>query len=444
MAKIVPFRGIVYNPRKVENLADVATPPYDVISHQEQIGFYDRHPRNIIRLILGKTYETDTETDNRYTRSAACFRDWLSEGVLVQDESAALYLTSLEFPLHSQPVTRWGLIALVGLEPFDKGVILPHEKTFSRIKSERLDLMKSCHANFSPVFSLYPDSEQVILHELQAACTGKSPDMKFTDIEGQIQKLWRITDPAVQQKISGYMKEKSIFIADGHHRYETALNYRQWVSENTPGFSPDHPANYIMMYLCGMEDPGLVILPAHRVLRTVDPEIKDRFISAARDFFDITSFAIEPESLLLSEPENWDSIMETRQNRTHIGVVAGNRSKVWLLAVKPGVMKHLYGQEMSDNLLELDVTVLTRLILIDLLGLDRGKLDSPETITYSSRIKTALKSVRSGDAEMAFILNPTRIDQVQRIAESGEIMPRKSTYFYPKVITGQVINRLTA
>jgi uncharacterized protein (DUF1015 family) len=443
MAKIVPFRGIVYNPERVENLASVATPPYDVITPREQLAFYERHPWNIIRLILGKTFEKDTPQDNRHTRSAGFFNAWLSEGVLVQDPSPAFYLTSIDFSVQSRKITRWGVISLVALESFDKGVVLPHETTFSRVKSERLELMKSCHANYSPIFSLYSDAKQLVLNTLRQSFSELTPDMKFVDTYGHLHQLWRVTDAAVHQRISGFMNDKSIFIADGHHRYETALNYRQWVADRTPGFSPEHHANFIMMYLCGMEDPGLVILPAHRMVKAISPEKMDAFMTVAKTCFDVSRVSPAPESGTLSEAENWDRILNAGSPLTRIGVVIRNHPQGYLFSLKPGVMQQMFGSEMSARMLELDVTVLTRLILMELLGLNNSQLDDESIMSYSSRTEVALDAVRTGECDAAFLLNPTRIDQVKRIAEAGEIMPRKSTYFYPKVITGQVLNRLT-
>lgn len=437
MAKIVPFRGIVYNPERVENLASVATPPYDVITPREQLAFYERHPWNIIRLILGKTSEKDTPQDNRHTRSAGFFNAWLSEGVLIRDPSPAFYMTSIDFSVHSRPITRWGLISLVALEPFEKGVVLPHEKTFSRVKSERLELMKSCHANYSPIFSLYSDSRQMVVNTLRQSCTETAPDMKFVDTYGHLHQLWRVKDAAVHRRISDFMNDKSLFIADGHHRYETALNYRQWIAERTPGFSPEHPANFIMMYLCSMEDPGLVILPAHRMVKGISPEKMDAFITAAEDCFDISRFSMETGT------EQWDGLLKDGGSRTRIAVVIREHPQGYLFGLKPGIMQRMFGGEMSGQLLELDVTVLTRLILMELLGLNHGQLDDESVMSYSSKTGVVLEAVKNGDCDAAFILNPTRIDQVRRIAEAGEIMPRKSTYFYPKVITGQVLNRLT-
>ena len=443
MAKIVPFRGVVYNPERVENLADVATPPYDVITPREQLAFYERHPWNIIRLILGKTSETDTPQDNRHTRSAGFFNAWLSEGVLVQDDSPALYLTSLDFSVHSQKITRWGVISRVVLEPFEKGVVLPHEKTFSRVKSERLELMKSCHTNYSPIFSLYSDPRQMVLNSLRQSCSGMPPDMTFVDTQGHRHQLWRITDASVHQRISDFMNGKSLFIADGHHRYETALNYRQWIAARTPGFSPEHPANFVMMYLCGMEDPGVVILPAHRMVKGISQEKTDAFLTAAKDCFDISLFSTESGINPGVAAEKEDGIVDAGSSRTQIGVVLKNHPKGYLLSLKSGVMQRMFGSEMSAQMLELDVTVLTRLILMALLGLNHGQLDDESIISYSSKTDVVLEAIGAGDCDAAFILNSTRMDQVKRIAEAGEIMPRKSTYFYPKVITGQVINRLT-
>jgi len=451
MAKIVPFRGIVYNPERVENLANVATPPYDVITPQEQLAFYERHPWNIIRLILGKTSEKDTPQDNRHTRSAGFFNAWLSEGILVQDPSPAFYLTSIDFSVQSRKITRWGVISQVALEPFENGVVLPHEKTFSRVKLERLELMKSCHANYSPIFSLYSDAKQLVLNALKQSCSEMAPnmkpdmkpDMKFVDTYGHLHQLWRVTDVAVHQRISDFMNDKSIFIADGHHRYETALNYRQWIADRTPGFSPEHPANFIMMYLCGMEDPGLVILPAHRMVKAISQEKMDSFITAAEACFDISRFSMESGIGPGTEIEKWDSLLNTGSSHTRIGVVIRNHPQGYLFSLKPGVMQRMFGHEMSERMLELDVTVLTRLILMELLGLNHSQLDDESIMSYSSKADVALEAVRTGDCDAAFILNSTRIDQVKRIAEAGEIMPRKSTYFYPKVITGQVLNRLT-
>ncbi len=440
MAQIVPFRGILYNPEKINDFSDVVAPPYDVISPQHQEQLHQRHPNNVIRLILGKVEKNDTAQNNRYTRAAAFLKTWLEEKILVRDQLPALYLSSVEFPIENRFVTRFGLVALVRLEPFEKGVVLPHEKTFSKVKSERLELIKACHANFSPIFSLYSDHNG-ILDTLKQTTVHHNPDMEMFDSNGFLQKLWRITDTSVHQAISEAMVNKTIFIADGHHRYETALNYRNWIARHTRYFSDDHPANFVMMSLSSMEDPGLVILPAHRILSHVGAEAIDAFGKKIEHYFEITTFDFKHREMDTVR-EQFITALHSNNERNCIGVYMKNRQAFTLLTLKPGVMEKLFSDEIPKSLRNLDVTVLTRLIFMDILGFDQNRLDNEKLITYSSIDKEAIGTVLNGDYDVTFILNPTKIEQVEQVARKGLIMPRKSTYFYPKVISGHVLNSL--
>lgn len=441
MAEVIPFKGILYNTRKINNLADVVAPPFDVISEQEQNQFHERHPQNIIRLTLGKIAENDTPTDNRYTRAAECLNRWLTDDIILLDKKPAFYLTSMEFLFEGNSVTRYGLIALIRLEPFEKGIVLPHEKTFSKVKSERLELMKACHANFSPIFSLFSDEEKRIYTTLKNAVRGRSADIAFTDKNEQKHTLWRITDNSVHQYISDTLKDKKIFIADGHHRYETALNYRDWLSTRVSNFNGYHPANYVMMYLCSMEDPGLIILPAHRMLNEVPVEKRESLIQKTKDYFDITTlpYRADQHKKNLSE---FISILKSNTSKHCIGICMKDRPELHLLTLKPDVMEHMFGDEMPEVIRNIDVTVLTRLIFMEVLGFDQARLDNEKLIAYSSIAEEAIDKVFAGKHDIAFILNPTRIQQVRDIANAGLIMPRKATYFFPKVITGQVMNKL--
>ncbi|QTA83187.1 DUF1015 [Desulfonema limicola] len=440
MAEIVPFKGIMYNPEKIKSLADVTAPPYDVISPEEQEMYHKKHDQNIIRLILGKIFETDTQQDNRYTRAAEWCKQWHKQDILVKDIDDAFYFTSIEFMASGRIMTRYGLTACVKIEPFEKGIILPHEKTFSRVKSERLELMKAAHMNFSPIFALYSDPDN-ILETLKKEVQGKIPDSDFTDMAGHRQVLWRITKPDVHQYIKEKMKSETLFIADGHHRYETALNYRNWLAETIPDFSPDHPGNYVMMYLSSMQDPGMLIFPAHRLLKNIDPDIIDSFISKAEQYFDLSVIPFkEHESDRI--PDDFMSGLQAGNDSKTIGVFLKNSFNLYLLALKPNVMDKLFAQELPQALRELDVTVLTRLIFMEILGFDQARLDNEKLISYTTIPQEAVKKVLNNECDMAFILNPTKIEQVQNIARQGLIMPRKSTYFYPKVITGQVLNPL--
>jgi uncharacterized protein (DUF1015 family) len=441
MAEIIPFRGILYNTNKIENLADVVAPPFDVISEKEQVQFHERHPQNIIRLTLGKITQNDTPTDNRYTRAAECLNRWFSDDIILLDKEPAFYLTSMEFLFEGNRVIRYGLIALIRIEPFEKGIILPHEKTFSKVKSERLELMKACHANFSPIFSLFSDEENRIYNKFKHAIGDKSADHAFMDKTGLKHKLWRITDHSVHQYISHALKDKQIFIADGHHRYETALNYRNWLSLQMSNFNGNHPANYVMMYLCSMEDPGLIILPAHRMLNQVPAQKRESLIRKAKDYFDIITL---PHSDVEHKEDlsQFLSMLKSNASKHCIGVCMKDRPELYMFILKPNVMENMFGDELPEVLRNIDVTVLTRLIFMEILGFDQARLDNEQLIAYSSIAEEAVDAIFAGKHDIAFILNPTRIQQVQDIADAGLIMPRKATYFFPKVITGQVMNSL--
>ena len=439
MAEIIPFKGILYNPKKINDFAKVITPPFDVISKKDQQNFYESHPNNIIRLILGKSGHNDTIHNNRYTRAADQLNNWLSDGIMTQDTKPAFYLTAIDFSFKNKKVTRYGLIALIRIEPFEKGVVLPHEKTFSCVRSERLELMKACRANLSSIFSLYADCNHVF-GLLREAALKNEPDLNFTDDSGILHRLWRITDANLHRHVFDSMKDSSIFIADGHHRYETALKYREYLSENDPDFTEDHPANYVMMYLCNMEDPGLIILPAHRLLTGVEDSGLDTLIRKAEDYFDIKTIAYKEETFEKAQ-EEFISDLKSDASKNIIGVFMKNRREFYLCTLKMNVMEQKFSTELPETIRNIDVTVLTRLIFMEILGFDRERLDNDKLIGYSSIAEEAVEKVNAGKYDIAFILNPTRIEQVRRIAEEGLIMPRKATYFYPKVIVGQVLNK---
>lgn len=436
MARILPFQGIHYNSDKIGDYANVTTPPYDVIPEAKRDVFHERHPHNVIRLILGKPTETDTVQNNPHTRAAAYFRAWLSEGVLQRSPAPALYLTAVDFPFNGALVRRYGLIAAVGLEPFEKKIILPHERTFSKVKSERLALMKVCHANFSPIFSLYRDSGD-LFNALVSATKKIETETDFYDDAGHRHMMWRLTDPTLHGFVAEAFSDKTLFIADGHHRYETALNYRNWLKETRPGFDETHPANYIMMSLSSISDPGLVILPAHRILKDLSGTRRDAFLQRSEEYFDIATLSggAEGQMELMNRLQP-----EKPGNRFGVGMKGDPSFYLWTL--RPGVMERLFGSELPPSLRHLDVTVLTRLIFMELLEFDQQGLDNEKAITYASTAEDAIDAVRSGGHAICFILNPTKIEQVRQVSAEGLIMPRKSTYFYPKVITGQVMNDL--
>ncbi|MBC2710383.1 MAG: DUF1015 domain-containing protein [Desulfosarcina sp.] len=411
MATVMPFKGILYNPGKIADSADVTTPPYDVISPDDQAAFYERHPNNVIRLILGRARATDTARDNPHTRSAAYYRQWMSQGILKQGKQAALYLKSITYVHEEKAITRYGLAALIGLEPFEKRVILP-----------------------------YPDDGGV-LSTLEQAVDKSAPIVDFRDDQGHRHRLWQILDPAIHRQVAEAMRDKRLFIADGHHRYETALNFRKHLKDTDPSFSDRHPANYVLMYLCSMNDPGLIILPAHRLLKAVSMEDMRQAVENARNYFEVSEYPFTPGDRQRVE-QNFLAALNDRASRQCFGIYAHKSPVFYLLTLKTGVMDQLYKDELDASLRSLDVTVLTRLLFMKILGFDQKRLDNEQLIGYASTADKALQSIDTGAYDVAFILNPTRIEQVQEVAQKGLIMPRKSTYFYPKVKSGLVMTTL--
>lgn len=440
MAEVLPFRGIRYNPENLNDMADVITPPFDVISEQARNDFYDRHPNNIIRLVLGKSFPGDAQTQNRHTRAAGYLSRWLKEEILIRDQAPAIYLTSVDFSVENRTLTRFGLIARVRLEPFEKKIILPHEKTFSKVKSERLELTKACRTNFSPIFSLFPGGMNM-LETLRAEFCDRAAEIDLVDPAGHRHKMWRLADTRTHVDIAGALKEKKLFIADGHHRYETALNYREWLAGRTSGFEPAHPANFVMMYLCSMDDPGLVILPAHRLFKDLGAEELGAFLPGVNKYFDITEIPFRDDTRSAAQTQ-LSTALFARKAENAIGVFVKSTSEFYLIRPKPGTMTALFGKELPEVLMDLDVTVLTYLVLMNILGFDQHRLDNEKLVGYASGVDQAIAEVAAGNYDIAFILNPTRIEQVRRVAEAGQIMPRKSTYFFPKVLTGLVMNQL--
>jgi len=440
MATVTPFRGIRYNLQTITNGADVTAPPYDVISPDEQAAFHHKHPNNVIRLILGAAKATDSDRDNPHTRSDNYFRQWMTDGILQQDEHPSLYLKSISYTHAGRTFTRYGLIALVALEAFEKRIILPHEKTFSKVRSERLQLMKATHCNFCPIFALYPD-EGDILGDLVAAVGTMTPEVAFTDDDGHRHGLWSITDDAIHHRVAEAMQDKRLFIADGHHRYETALNFKAHLEATDSNFNDRHPANHVMMYLCSMSDPGLIILPAHRLIKAIDAQKLSRAMDTAQTYFDVAEYRFGPgdrrkvETAFLAD-------LEEGKNRQRFGIYGHGAPVFYLLTLKTGIMDRLFADQLDVSLRSLDVTVLTRLFFMQILGFDQRRLDDESLIGYASTAGKALAAIDKGAYDVAFILNPTRIDQVQEVAQKGLIMPRKSTYFYPKVKSGLVMNTL--
>ncbi|MGQ9689022.1 MAG: DUF1015 domain-containing protein [Desulfobaccales bacterium] len=440
MAQVVPFRGMYFDVARIGDLSKVVTPPYDVIRPEEREVFAATHPNNMVHLILPPPRPGDNPLENRYTRAAALFRQWQKEGVLRRDHKPAYYYWETSFDHEGRRYTRRGVAALVRLEPFNKGIILPHEQTFSQIKADRLELFKSCQAHFSPIFALFPDPDHRILKDLAQGAPSE-PLLSCIDVEGREQRLYVVTDPEVQRAVYQAFRPLQLFIADGHHRYETALAFQKWMKERYPLTSPRASFHYMFMYLANLHDPELVIHMAHRLLR--GPRLKrleeGRVLGRLADFFEVTPLS-PPSQDAAAYAHYLQEELATASRGDTVFIMVGFGLKAWRLKLREGVRQKVLARDMHPALAALDVAVLNYLVFDKGLGLDAKALDDQETFQYSSTVEEVIQLLAAKEVRLAFILNPTKIDQVQEVALNHLIMPRKSTYFYPKVMTGLLLN----
>ena len=441
MAIIAPFKGLTYNLHMMQNLSNLVAPPYDVISDGEQKAYYEADPHNVIRLILGIKKTGDTDWDNTYTRAADYFRRWKSEGILVHGNEPSMYVTSHTYdPGNGQPRrTRWGVIALIRIEDEESAVILPHERTFSAHRNDRLKLMRACGAQFSQIFGLYEDADNVIFEAINKSID--SPPLTAFDFDdGTEHRMWILQDHNVFKKMADFLSKKSIFIADGHHRYETARNFRNIMRAKYGRRPLNRSYEYVMTYLSNMNDEVLTILPSHRLIKIVPDFQIEPFLERVEKWFTIASFSSSPsvtyECRLMK-----DRLEDAGRSNTAIGFYLHKSGRCYLLSLKQGARDEM-GDDLHHSLKKLDVLALSRFILQKGLGFTRDELDNEEIFHYQSSMEKAVSQIYSGNFQMAFLLNPTKIDHVKEIAGNSLVMPRKSTYFYPKLLTGLVLNKI--
>jgi uncharacterized protein (DUF1015 family) len=445
MAIVAPFRGLTYNFNQKKDVSKLLAPPYDVISEEQREKYYHSDSHNVIRLILGKKKTGDTDWDNKYTRAAEYFQRWQSEEILVRADKPAMYLTSLSFnPGDGEGLrTRWGMIAVVKIEDEGSGVILPHEQTFSAHKDDRLSLMTAANAQLSQIFGLYEDPENSISNAFRAA-VDFSPQISFSFEDGISHQMWAMEDhPVLFRKVAAAMKDKTIFIADGHHRYETARNFRN-IMRARHGQKPSNKSyEYVMMYLSNLSDKGLTILPSHRLIKDLPDFEPDKFMERAVKWFEITRLPAPTDNPNIAERVSGlrQTLAEKGHGSTAIGFYSHMSDQIYILSLKPGARDAL-GQDIHPALKELDVLVLSRLLLQKVLGFNKQDMDNDELFHYQSSLEETFLQVSSKSHKMAFFLNPTKIEHVKEIANNRLVMPRKSTYFYPKILTGLVFNKI--
>lgn len=428
MIDVIPFHGLLYNPNIIDSLEEVTAPPYDVISPAQQEALYQKNPYNVVRLILGKEYENDSENDNRYTRSAKVFNDWTNEGILKKDDKSAYYLYSQEYEFEDEKFCRIGFFARVGLQNFNEGNIFPHEFTLSKAKKDRTRLLSACHANFSPIFGLYSDPKGEIDSFLNEVI--KKKPLAAIDDGLVLHKLWRMDNAEKNQKISELIQDKKIYIADGHHRYETALAFTQKNKDTVADNS------HVMMFLTNMDSGSMSIFPIHRVVKI--PILLDHefFLKRLGEYFNVIPWTTE-----INEAEIKNRLIELGKDCITFCVYMGKGKTYTLIANDPkNILSLLDGDEPKD-LQALDVMQLHVIIFREILKIDTRKKENQEYVSYKVNSKEAMKMVDSGKYDAAFFINPTKIKEVRRLAGMGIRLPQKATFFYPKLLSGLVINK---
>jgi uncharacterized protein (DUF1015 family) len=434
MADIRAFRAFRYEMGRVGSLGDVIAPPYDVIDPALQQTLYDRSPYNVIRLILNKESPSDTATDNRYTRSAHVLKEWLADDVLVQDSARALYAYHQDFEVEGQRFTRRGFLARVRLEPFGTGRIYPHEETMSGPKADRLKLFHATAMNLSPIFGLYPDPGDEVTAKLDAVTSHTLP-LQATDHLGVVSKLWPVTDQSIVSAVTGMLGPKPVFIADGHHRYETGLRYRDDRLAAGDVLESEHPANFILMMLVSMSDPGLLILPTHRLVSGIPGLTAEKLAELLSSYFTLEKIGTGDKAAR----DAWDLIeMDGSQEVLGFGTVADD---VWQIArLKSTEPMDRLAADHSPAWRGLAVSILHVLVLDDLLGPKAGKLECK----YVHLLREATDAVNSKQCDLTALVPAATMQHVEEIAGNLEKMPPKSTYFYPKLLSGLVLNPLNS
>jgi uncharacterized protein (DUF1015 family) len=429
MATIKSFRGTRYNPQRIGELSSIISQPYDRVRHGLQDKYYERSPYNVVRIIRGKETPEDDEQDNVYTRAGKYYEAWLGEGILKREDTPALYVLRQSFTLpDGMEKTRQGLIAALELVPFDEGTVLPHERTHSGPKVDRLKLMRATEVNFGHIFMLYPgDRINELLNEAVERAEGfEARELFERDV---LQQFWPVTDAETIAAVREEMAPKrNLIIADGHHRYETALNYRDEMRQAHPDAPPDAAFNYRMVTFVSMQDPGLVILPTHRLIHSYGKMRGSEILEEAQEYF--RRIPVDGREGLE------EALADATPDHPRFGFYDGSYTVLQL--EDPDVIDRILpGRDPAWRML--DVTVLHELLIQRVMGISEEAVERKENIEYLRDPQMGYDAVDEGEAEFLFVLNPTRMEQVRACTAAGEKMPQKSTDFYPKVVSGLVM-----
>jgi uncharacterized protein (DUF1015 family) len=440
MAEIIPFAGIRYNAAKIGDLSTVMAPPYDVISPELQDELYRRSPYNVVRLDYGKEEPGDVEGRDKYSRARTELDGWLGEGMLVVEPRPCLYLYRMEYRTPAgAPKALSGIICMLRLEEWDKGVVLPHERTLKGPKTDRMALVKATGVSASQIFSLYSDPEKSITRAMDRAVGDRPPDIRAVDDDGAIHKVWAVEDPAAIEAARKALAGRPVFIADGHHRYETAIAYRDMCRARGP-YTGGELFNFVPMYLANMEEEGLTVLPTHRLIRETRRLSSSEIIKTASRYFNVERIRFTASNEPAVRRGLLSRLVESGAALQSFGYFHKGGDSYYLLTIKDiAFVKEALGCERAEAYCNLDVTVLHSLIIERILGIDTDTIARSQQVKFEKDADRAIERVRSGEFDLCLLLNPTKVHEVREVALANEVMPQKSTYFYPKLLTGLVI-----
>jgi uncharacterized protein (DUF1015 family) len=436
VADVRPFPGIHYNPSLIKHLAKVICPPYDIISLTQQFELYRRSDFNFVRIEYGLEYPNDKDTENKYTRAAARLDSWLKQHILEADAGPCFYIDDHQFKHHGKTYHRKGFTCVVKLEEWDRMIIRPHEGTLSRPKGDRLSLLWALKADTSPIMVLYEDNAGKIKSALDIATHGK-PACSIGAVNGESHRIWAVSNEKLTGQITMALAGQPLYVADGHHRYESALAYQREKRTYVKTAKSDQPFDFVMMTLVDFDDPGLIILPAHRMVRGIARSVLDGLMNRLEAIFQVEAIGLEKIATL----ERIDALLAEKSGEVNLLLCGPDEKRFFRLTLRDfAPIRPMIPHFHSELYQKLDVSIVDHVILEELLCLTHEAAGT--YIDYTNEATEAIKRVQEQEYQLAVIINPVKPGAIKAIADSNDRMPRKSTYFYPKVPAGLVLYRL--
>jgi uncharacterized protein (DUF1015 family) len=432
MVKVAAFKGITYNKEKIKDLDKVMSPPYDIISSKQQDSLYENSPYNFVRLILGRQFPDDDEENNRYSRAKKYFEQWQKERVLIGSEAEAIYPYKITYMLNNEKKTMNGFFILLHIDK-DYKKVKAHERTLSKPKADRLNLMRACYANLEPIQLLYIDEQGKINKEIQDSLNSDAL-IDVSGYDGFSHAIWKITDESIINSIKDYLDDEILFIADGHHRYQTAINYADEMVEKTKNTKSDAPFQYRMVILANMFDEGLAILPTHRLLHLPNSLTKEKLQSRLKKYFSVETFSrdnsIDPVKLA-------DHIKKQIDTDSKHKFAIFFKDTYFIITLKDEAVMDNLAKDRSETWRKLDVSILHKIVIEEIMSITQENLE--DHVKYTREDEEAIQVVDDKTYDCSIFMNATKIEELKAIADAGEHMPQKSTYFLPKMLSGLVM-----